>query len=319
MRALDKLPYFDYTIIKENGDEEVIPFFRYVNSENRLINLTKPPFIGELSNDLLGFKWTPITQGQAVQKIVKFEKYMVQKKFNVLISGDTPRNYYANLEQFLQITDKDINNLKMGRLYVGDYYLECYIVASGKKKKYLSTGKTLIELSVICERGNWQSEHLFKFSPTGSQGNEGYTGNGIYYEIENGVIKGYDYNYDYAAPFTKNEFANASYMDTDFEITLYGATNTPKVVIGGNTYEFVDLPLLEHERIVINSKDKTCILYRQNGSTENVFKYRGRESKIYEKIKGGANAVIIPDENASVDIKLFYERSEPKWSDELWI
>ena len=87
LKAIENIPYFSYPTLKPNGDTVLTPYFRYINSENREIDLTKAPFIGELSNELLGFKWTPITQGQAIQKIVKFEKQMVEKKFNVIISG----------------------------------------------------------------------------------------------------------------------------------------------------------------------------------------------------------------------------------------
>jgi hypothetical protein len=316
---LNKIPYTRYSVELDSGESKVIPYFRYVNSEGAEIDLTQPPFIGELSNDLIGFKWTAVTQGQAVQKIVKFEKNMIEKKFHVLISYDKDTDYYGNLEKFLQITDKDINNLKMGRLFVGEYYLECYITANKKPKRYIGTNKTLIQLTAVCERGNWQSEHTFKFRPKGREGNEGYTGNGINYKVENGVIVGYEYPYDYAAPFTREELVNESYMDTDFELKIYGATNTPSVTIGGNEYTFLDLPLLNNEYIIVNSKDKTCIKHKQNGEDENIFRYRATEFDIYEKIKGGHNTVVVADENASVDITLFYERSEPKWSNEIWL
>lgn len=291
------------------------PYFYYLNSENTMVDLTKPPFIGDISNDLVGFKWTPITQGQAVQKVVKFEKVMNEKKFKVLVSGDSYADYKANLDRFLQYTDKDINNLKMGRLYVGEYYLECYIVASGKPKRYLGTNKTLIQLSVLCENGNWRKEaHVLK-SDVGFEPGEGYNDN----YTANGITYPYDYDYDYAAPFSRGEIFNESYMDADFEIRLIGATQSPTVTIGDNVYGFIDLTLSDGEYITVNSKNKTAILHKINGDEENVFRFRNREYRLYDKIKGGWNDVVIEDENCKVDIKLFYERSEPKWSDTLWI
>ena len=304
---LDKIPYCHF----ENDEKKIVPYFRFVNSNGREIDLTQPPYIGELSNDLIGFKWSPITQGQAVQKIVKFEKSMISKKFKVLVSGESERDYYKNLELLLQITDVDINNLKMGRLYVGNYFIECYVVASGKPKRYLGSNKTLVELSVICERGNWQREVTKSFYGALSINNEDiYTGNSFVYP--------YDYAYDYSAPFNRTYILNESYMDTEFELTFYGAVDNPSITIGGHTYGFTDLSIQNDEYIVVNSKEKTAILYKQNRTTENVFKYRNREFQLYEKIKGGGNTVIIDNDNR-VDIKLFYERSEPKWGSETWI
>lgn len=308
-----KIPYCTYPVTK--GDKVVqVPYLRYVNSNGREIDLTQPPFIGEASNGLLGFKWNPITQGQAVLKIVKFEKTMIEKKFKVVISGDDDADYYDNLEKFLQLTDVDINNLKMGRLYMGEYFLEGYIVASGKPRRYLATNKTVIECSFVCEKGNWQKEGKFYFHrdaiEQSAEGNDDYTANGIDYD--------YDYDYDYCAPFGKGTIINESYFDTDFEITFYGAMQNPKVIIGGNTYEFINTPISADEYIKINSKTKTAILYRKSGEQVNIFKFRNRDFGLYEKIKGGGNVVIIDDNHANIDITLFYERSEPKWGNNLW-
>lgn len=298
------------------------PYFCYCNSnytgasDYGLIDLNKMPFVGELSNNLFAFKWTPITQGQAVQKVVGFEKYMVEKKFKVII-GDTPyitdsvhtENYAENLEYFLQNTDVDINNVKMGRLYVGDYFLECYIVASGKPRRYLQTNKTMIECSILCEKGNWQKEDIsiYRANVFNSQDEYG----------EIGFVYPYDYDFDYASKYGKDYLINESYMDTDFEITFYGAAVNPEITIGGNLYQML-VTLDVDDYLKINSKNMTCTLYHNDGTTENVFKHRNKDNDIYEKIKGGKNAVLLSG-NANVDVKLFIERSEPKWSEKKWV
>lgn len=290
--------------------------FYYKNSDGRTIDLSKPPFLGEKSNNLFGFEWTYLTQGQAIQRIVKFEKYMIKKKFHVLVSGNTEREYYDNLEKFLQLTDVDINNLQMGRLYVGDYYLECYIFASGKPKQYLGTNKTLIECSIICERGNWFKDDLRIYRPASVAGeasseNNSYTGTGILYP--------YDYQYDYSVPFDKNTIINESYMDTDIEITFYGAVVNPEITIGGNTYR-VNYELNANESLVINTRNKTAVAHVVKNNQpveENVFKYRDRNHDIFAKIHGGYNTMLMGND-LSVDVRLFLERSEPKWSDEIW-
>jgi hypothetical protein len=284
--------------------------FYYENSNGRKIDLNKPPFMGVLCNNLFEFEWDYVTQGQAVQKIVKFEKYMKEKKFQVLLSGLDDHDYLSNLELFLQLTDVDINNLKMGKLWVDDYYLEGYIFASAKPKPYLNTTKTLIECSLICEKGNWQSEELYRFRPgyDDSEEHEDYTGYGIRYP--------YDYDYDYSAPFNSNTIVNESYLDTDFEITFYGMLTNPKVTIGGQVYE-IKRTLGPDDYLKINSKTKTAIHIKQNGVEENVFAYRNKSYNLFEKIKWGGNLVIRPD-TTKVDVKLFYERSEPKFTEAKW-
>lgn len=282
----------------------------YENSNGRTIDLNKPPFLGIKSNNLFEYKWDYITQGQAIQKIVKFEKYMTVKKFQVLISGAKYRDYLGNLELFLQLTDVDINNLKMGKLWFDDYYLEGYIFASSKPKPYLNTDKTLIDLSIVCEKGNWQSEELWRFLINGEtdQEDEQYTGYGIVYP--------YDYNYDYSAPFGKNVIVNESYFDTDFEITFYGANQLPEITIGGYDYR-INYELGADDYLKINSKTKTAIVTKYNGEQVNVFKYRDRDWNIFEKIKGGGN-LVVRSNHVAIDVKLFYERSEPKYTEAKW-
>jgi hypothetical protein len=269
-----------------------------------------------MSNELFNFSWDYLTQGQAVQRIVKFEKRMKEKSFEVVISGKTDKEYRENLDKFLQLTDIDINNLKMGRLYVGKYYLECYIFASGKPKRYVGTLKTLIQCSIICENGNWQSDEKKTFREGTSSG-ETPTGNGILYP--------YDYQYDYSAPFSKNSFTNESYMDTDFELILYGpwpleeigtTRKGPEVIIGGNAYR-VYHELEADQKLVINSRKKTAVIVKYDGTEENVFMNRDKSWNLFEKIKTGNNLVVLPSSHA-MDITLFYERSEPFWGDQIW-
>lgn len=284
--------------------------FYYENSNGRKIDLNQPPFLGVLANNLFEYKWKYVTQGQAIKKIVKFEKAMIEKKFQVLISGLDDIRYRGNLELFLQLTDVDINNLQMGKLWIDDYYLEGYIFASSKPKKYLGTNKTIIELKIICENGNWQSEELYRFYPNNSDWDEhdDYTGYGIIYP--------YEYPYDYSAPFAKNTILNESYMDTDFEITFYGANTTPEITIGGQVYR-IYYSLDADDYLKINSKTKTAIVTSYDGTQTNVFKFRDRSHNIFEKIKGGGN-LVLKNNNVAVDVKLFYERSEPKYTESKW-
>lgn len=287
--------------------------FYYENSNGRKIDLNQPPFLGVKSNDLFNYQWSYITQGQAVQKIVKFEKVMKEKKFQVLIDGNSDYQYLGNLERFLQYTETDINNKQMGKLWLDDYYLECYIFASTKTKTYLGTTKTLIELTIICENGNWQSEETYMFHPDYlPSGEEAYTGYGIYYP--------YDYPYDYAAPFGVNTIINESYLDTDFQIVFYGPhleeNDYPTITIGG--YEYTILHHMDDDDyMVINSKKKTCTLVKANGTTLNVFNDRDRNWNIFQKVKSGGNLIYRP-ESSRVDVTLYYERSEPKYTEAKW-
>ena len=281
--------------------------FYYKNSQGRKIDFTKEPFIGLINNNLLNYDWTYITQGQAVQKIVKFEKLMREKNFNVVITGETEKDYYGNLDKFLQIIDADIDTLQMGELHVGNYFLECYIFASSKSLRYLNTNKTKVTLSIVCEKGNWQRSEFFSYA-IGSGGEE-ETGTGFDYP--------WDYPLDFNVGFDRNTIVNESYMGTDFEMNIYGPVLEPEIIIGGHTYR-VDHEVEDGQYLQINSKKKTITLYKIDGTTENLFSYRDRDNYIFEKIHSGGNMVSFA-EGLLWDIRLFYERSEPKWSEVKWI
>ena len=105
-------------------------------------------------------------------------------------------------------------------------------------------------------------------------------------------------------------------MATDFELTFYGPIVLPEVTIGGNVYR-VNHEVEAGEYLKINSKTKTVTLYKIDGTTENLFAYRDRDNYIFEKIHAGGNIVLWNNEELW-DIRLFYERSEPKWSEIKW-
>ena len=111
-------------------------------------------------------------------------------------------------------------------------------------------------------------------------------------------------------------------MATDFEMTFYGLMESPSITIGGNVYE-INYPIGQNEYIKINSQKKTAILHKNNGQEINVFKHRNKDHYIFEKINGGGNIILFDRQSANkevkIDITLFYERSEPKWSAGIWI
>lgn len=281
--------------------------FYYINSQGKKIDFTQLPYLGMPSNSLFDYSWTYVTQGQAVQKIVKFEKLMQEKSFNIVVAGDTEAEYYGNLDKLLAAIDVDIDQLKMGELHVGKYFLECYIFANSKNNRYLGTNKSKLSLSIICERGNWQSTELFSYATEG--GGEEDTGTGFDYP--------YDYMIDFNVGFDKNTIINESYMNTDFELTFYGPALLPEVTIGGNVYR-INHEIGAGEYIKVNSKDKTITLFKADSTQENIFSYRDRDYYIFEKIHAGGNLVLW-DSDLLWDIRLFYERSEPKWSEVKWI
>lgn len=123
------------------------------NGNNVELNLTQAPYMMLSDTDLFDYDWKEESVGDNFPYITAFKNQMVSATIKIRIT----ENVLENLERFTSIVDADRYNLKMGRLYVGDFYRECYIVAS-KKGKVLETEHTTIEVKVLSEDGNWKSD-----------------------------------------------------------------------------------------------------------------------------------------------------------------
>ena len=125
------------------------------------------------------------------------------------------------------------------------------------------------------------------------------------------VSRNSDFPFDYSNPLSSQMVENPGFTGSDFRMVIYGECEDPHIGIGEHLYE-VDCTIGPHEYLTIDSKKKTIILTKQNGTTENKFRYRNRESYIFEKIPSG-ETLVSWDGDYKYDIILYEERSEPKW------
>ena len=95
-------------------------------------------------------------------------------------------------------------------------------------------------------------------------------------------------------------------------MVVYGAAENPALAVGGHLYQ-VDAVLQANEFLTVDSVGKTVILTHTDGSTENLFNSRNRDSYIFEKIPPGVSLVSL-DGCQKADITLLEERGEPEWT-----
>jgi len=273
----------------------------YKNSKNEILYLDQVPYKLLSKNSLFDYSWDYVTKGINLPRIAKFSKNMVKKAMTLVISGDTPSICMDNLNTLLAHIDIDVINLTKGRLYVGDYYLNCYITGSTSGDKYINTNKTTKDLTIVAERDGWIKETETYF---GQATSEEYSGGGFDYP--------FDYPFDYGNSLTNQLLVNDSYSPSEFEMIIYGSCTNPAVSIDETTYE-ITTELLTGEYLVINSIDKTVYRVRNNGQKDNLFDSRNRDFNIFEKIPIDSN-IVTWDGGFTFSITLFAERSEPKWS-----
>lgn len=121
-----------------------------------------------------------------------------------------------------------------------------------------------------------------------------------------------DFPYDYMSEMKGKTLNNTGFAGVNFRLIIYGAAVNPVIYIGGHCYQ-VDCHVEENEYLTIDSIAKTILLTKRDGSVENHFHQRNRDSYIFEKIPAGANTVTW-NKAFGFDIVLLEERSEPKWT-----
>lgn len=265
----------------------------YINHLNESFSLGENGiFINE--NDLHDYMWAYNTESN---KISYFERGIVSKTLPIVVANP---NGYSIINDLMEICEKDVLAKQYGRLIIGGYYLNCYILGSKKKNYSLRRGYLNAELSLITDSSQWIKETTKTFSDDGS-----------------GAVGGknldfpFDFPYDFASPTSVKNLINPSFADTDFKLIVYGEVTNPSIYINGHLYE-VNCYVAANEYLTINSKEKTITITRNNGEVINHFKDRNKESYIFEKISSGENSISwIGD--ITFEITLYEERSEPKW------
>lgn len=273
----------------------------YLNSKNKKMYLDRAPYQMLAVNTLFDYGWKYSTKGVSNPKVAKFSKTMVEKTFDIVVSGATKDEYKSNAEALLEHFDVDTIGLSKGRLYVGNCYLSCYIIKSEKLARYINTKRSTISFTLVAENGSWYEESTYEYARIT---NGAFNSDGLDYP--------YDYAYDYANNLVNQKIINDNYTSSDFEMTIYGSCENPAVSIGQHTYS-VEASLITGEYLKINSITKKVYKVKNNGDVVNLFSSRGRDFYIFEKIPTGILNVAW-EGGFGFDIKLLSERSEPKWT-----
>ena len=116
---------------------------------------------------------------------------------------------------------------------------------------------------------------------------------------------------DYTTNLLGKSLNNTDFIETNFRMVIYGACENPEVIIAGHKYQ-VNVSIAENEYLTIDSVEKTIVLTHTDGTRENCFNSRNRDSYIFEKIPSGVSGV--SSGHFKFDVTLLEERSEPRWT-----
>lgn len=275
----------------------------YLNSAGEKLDLCSWPYM-IYGGDIFGYSWSyesTSNYGVAGGKINDFTKSVESRNLSITIAGQSELLYQKAVDMLADIVEYDVVNMTPGKLFVNGSYIECYIIGIDPDKWIYPCDVMDVELTLLIEYPFWlkAKEYIFKKTGQISTGNKRYP-NRYAWRYPNGQTKGTVFQ-----TFVK---------PCDFELTINGPAVNPSVEIGGLVYG-VNEQIQEHEYVIIDSRKGTVRKYLNatNGDFENLFNSRTRDNAIFEKVPPGTLDVVWTGE-FSYSLKLFEERSFPKWS-----
>ena len=271
---------------------------RYVSSNRKEYNL-----IGDKMRPTSGvfhdYEWDPETVSQKMgDKVTGFTKKAKTYSLTLTVRGKLEERK-SLIDELTNEFEHDIINITPGRIFFGEWYIDCYI--KNKTTGISGTWNNWTELSVgaYCPYPFWirETPYYFKAAEITSTNNKRYAGR---------------YAYRYANGLNNTYIINDHYAESNFRMVIYGPCVKPSVYIGGYEYH-ADITLESGEYLEIDSAAETVTKYMVSGIRVNAFNNRSFQNNIFRPIQPGQQDISW-DGSFDFDLILFEERSEPRWS-----
>lgn len=204
------------------------------------------------------------------------------------------------IDRFHTKIERDIRALKPGRVQWLNWYIDCYIRSSSTYPD--DSGYTVNDIEIYVPHPFWIKARDYSFA---RQERDPASEEWLDYPI------GYEYDYT-PEPVGTGTIVNESPGGADFKIVFYGPVVAPEVIIDG-IRRAVDVVADEGDNVVIDSRDRTVILNRENGDKMNAFGYRSKDQPIFTEIPEGPSQLSWSGTFA-FDLTIYEERSEPSWT-----
>lgn len=275
----------------------------YEGSDGSIINFMSHPIYAQSPETLTNNKWsyTTISGVNGLGRVKRFYKDTQEADLTLSIMTETAEEFNEVMYRIHRIFDRDIRQLKPGKLWWNGFYKEVFAVETSNnsfEELFEAVERSVKFISVYPYWVRTQTyQYLDLSEETGSL------------DYDDSVLDYDDFDYDLEEQIEVIE--NDCVDKANFELVFYGECSNPSVTVGTHVYELLD-DLDAGEYVVINSLTKKITKYDINGDPENVFHLRSRESYIFEPIPEGTTT-ISRDKSLKVDITLFDERGEPEW------
>lgn len=265
---------------------------RYVNSNNRYVDFYASNLRATEGNFHIR-KW----------KVENDEVLKDRVSYTITLTlRGTLEERQKKLDEICEIFETDVANKKHGKMYYGDYYLECYVISSDTHISSTLVSRSDVELEIYSCREYWIKDNVFSFAGANIEPTP---------QTDNNKVYPYTYLYNYGKSVGNKKFTLEVLKDSDFKMIVYGQVNNPQITINNHLYN-VEVSLYSDEYLVIDSERKKIYKVLNDGTQVNCFDKRNFESYIFESIKKGVNTVNWSG-GFSFDLTVYEERSEPRW------
>lgn len=306
---------------------------RYINSQGECAELSAfPTRIREASLHNYSWKYDGKSRRYGT-KISRFTKDPAEYEITIAFTGSA-KTQRENLNNFYEITERDVMSVQPGKLYFDEYYIECFVIKSTTEPTEFSRSERTV--NILAPYPFWIRETTYQYLPEEETGEtdinspvitgKDYTGE----PLENGATIRefkfdflrrsdkrvsyplFDFTFDFIHTRGRRILDNASFKESEFVMTIYGYVDTPNIIIAGHQY-IVNATAFEGERIVIDSRNGTVTKIGRLGERTNLYNSRDKVNSVFEKIPAGVQTISWSG-GFGFDITLYDERSEPKWT-----
>lgn len=272
---------------------------KYIASSGNVYDLTTQDILHRTANY---YDWSWKADGakrQYGQRVSRFSRDSATYEADLIFHGE-PAELRRTIQALHNDFENDMRRMTPGRLVWGDYYIDAYI--NGSAVENISFWSWISnKIQILAPYPFWIKEEKVVLT-TASETTGGY------------LDYPYDYNYDYTAPeIGKKVVPSDSPFTSEFRMIIYGLAVNPRIVINGYPYIlYATIPSGSYA--IVDSKQRTIMLYKRNGQKMNIFDFRNKSDSIFEKIPAG-NLDIVWDATFGVDLTIFREKSEPEFEE----
>lgn len=248
-------------------------------------------------NDLRDYEWSYSDDNNIIGG---FYKEPVKKSLPIVVIKNSLAERIAVRNNLFEVFESDILAGKKGRIYIGKWYLKCWITAIENSSYLMHRDFTKADLTVITDEPFWIKEEFFSYSA-------------VNVSASGGIDFPFDLPIDLqSSNVGQNTISNSQIFPAAFKITVYGPSSNPVMIkIGGHTYQ-VNVGLNSGENLVIDSMNKTITKVLQDRAETSAMRYRYKKESIFEEIQPGQNELIWSGD-FGFDVLLYHKRSEPDW------